>query len=329
MRIIKKIPIDRIFSKIYQDFGLEDIEESTIVEWAGDVLSHIEIDKTYVERVAFIEVKNHQIELPNDLIGLLRVARNNRWEKPQKNCTVTKEEVKEMGCEIPVVENNEIVPCVQNIPVLLNCRGELVTPYGVAYYRPNFKVDHDYYVWTGSNTYRDYFTLVRPSSNSFKAALICEIEKEKKDRIYSSVEDEYQIIDGKYLRFSFREGQVAVAYLAQAIDLKSGYPLIPDDISVIKAITHYILYMYCRKMHIIGREGYKEKYKEAEADYQWYISQAQNKLFAPHGIDEFQAMTEQRYSFLPNIYKYRTHERAYKGYRSAQEDIDNINRNHG
>lgn len=298
MRIVKKIPIDRILSKIYNDFGFEDIEESTVVEWTGDVLSQLDVFKSYEERVAFIEVKNHQAKLPNDIISILRIARNNRYSKD--SCTSTSC-IKECLCD----KKEKVEEPTQEMVMWRDCTGRLILPHGVeaVYYTPDFKVDHLFWSWIDSDLYTSSFSYIKPADDAFKSAIVCEQFKEGKDRLYNPTNDEYSIV-GDSIRVSFKEGQIALAYLAQPLDINTGYPLIPDDISVINAITNYILFMYCRKMDIIGRDGYKERYKTAEEDYQWYLSQAKNKLYAPYGVDEFQKITEQRYSFLPNVGKF-------------------------
>ena len=58
-------------------------------------------------------------------------------------------------------------------------------------------------------------------------------------------------------------------------------------------------------MWYLGREGYADKYKQAESDYNWYINQAKNKLFGPYGIDDFQDLLEQNKQLIPNLSRYK------------------------
>lgn len=325
MRIIKRVSIDRIFSKVYNDYGLEDIDESTIVEWVGDVLSHLEVEKAYTEKVSFLEIKNHQAELPSHIISILKVARNMKFN-PKTCCT--QEDLEDLGCGTPIIENCELSPCLENLPLISCCDRYTEFPCGQVHRKPNFNFNYDYYSWISSDMYTSQFKTIRGSHDAFKTGLICEIDKDKNSRVYNTSIDEYQLVDGRYIRVNFKDGQLAIAYLSQAVDTETGYPLIPDDISVISAITNYVLFMYCRKMHIAGRPGMKEKYKEAEADYQWYLSQAKNKLYFPHGEDEFQKLTNQRFAFIPNIYK-RDRGIGSSLTRFAQDDINYINRHNG
>ena len=69
------------------------------------------------------------------------------------------------------------------------------------------------------------------------------VAEETSTGLYNSSSDEYTIAGGfpnMNLRFSFKEGQIALAYLRTVIDPETQYPVIPDDIKFITAITYYI-----------------------------------------------------------------------------------------
>ena len=87
-------------------------------------------------------------------------------------------------------------------------------------------------------------------------------------------------------------------------DEKTGYPLIPDDYSIITAITMYITMKYMGRLWYMGREGYADKYQKSEQDWQWYCKQAGNKQMMPHGVDQFQNFTESRNQLLPSKNRY-------------------------
>lgn len=57
------------------------------------------------------------------------------------------------------------------------------------------------------------------------------------DTTYSN--DEYTVIQDQ-LRFSFKEGLVAVAYIRTKVDIETGYPMIPDDESAKAALITLI-----------------------------------------------------------------------------------------
>jgi len=84
-------------------------------------------------------------------------------------------------------------------------------------------------------------------------------------------------------------------------------PMIPDDVSVVNAITYYITWKFMQRMYFSGREGYAEKMQYAEKQWGWYCKQSVNKTMMPHGVDEHQNLLEERYKMLPDrnaYYKY-------------------------
>lgn len=115
---------------------------------------------------------------------------------------------------------------------------------------------------------------------------------------------EYSVVQGKFLRFSFREGIVALAYTRQMVDPETGYPMIPDEISAITAITKYITMKLMERDYYAGRDGSQGRLQKAESDWQWYCKQAANQHFGLHGIDDFQDMLEQRQHMIPNLNHY-------------------------
>lgn len=302
MRITKKTTVDRIISKVYNDFGLDEIDESVIIEWIGDVLAQLDIHKAYQERVAFLEVKNHEAEIPDDMISLREVSINNNYNPDSENYEC--KDYCKCDCKEAIGEE-ESISCEEEVTMFRDCRGRLVIPEGYerVYFTTNFKLSpkNPYIGSTDFYGKNNCFTKIKASDNVYKSLKICDDSSECVKSLYSPNQEEFSVI-GNNFRFSFKEGQVVVSYLSQPIDIETGYPLIPDDISIISAITNYILFMYCRKMHIIGRDGYKEKYQEAEKDYNWYLSQAKNKLYGLYGEDEHDKFTESYLKIIPTKY---------------------------
>lgn len=285
MRVIKKTTLDRVFNKLYRDLGLEEISESDVIEWTGEVLEHIGVVDMYEEHVAFIEVDNHKAQLPNNLISIIQVAKNNRALKKDDGL-----------CYHEVAKTCE--PLRQDF-VPLDCRGGLIGDYEVAYYRPFFDLQYEYSGWMQSSLYSNTFSPVRLSNKTFFNSLVCP----ENDQIYSGSRDEYTI-KGDTLVLSFKEGQVAIAYYSFPVDVETGYPMIPDHVSVIQAIVSYVTYKYMQRLWYLGREGYGDKYKQAEIDYHWYINQAKTALFGPYGVDDFQDLLDQN-TLIPNLSKYK------------------------
>lgn len=289
------VSADRIISKIYRDLGIEEISETDMIEWTGEALEGIGAITLYEEAVAFVEVENHTADLPCGLHSIMQVARNNFWSKDNKSL-----------CPANIItdcETEDIKPgcgCAPGCkPVPLDCKGSPLTDYEVAYYRPYFDLQYEYWGWMGSNYYRTQYTPVRLSNNSFFGTVVYPEDQ----KLYHSAVDEYTLSGGK-LTFSFKEGSVAIAYNRQVVDQETGYPMIPDDYSVITAITMYIIMKYMARMWYMGREGYSDKFQKAEQDWQFYCKQAGNTLLMIYGEDEHQQQLDGRKQMIPDHNKY-------------------------
>ncbi len=306
-RQVKFTSLDRVLAKLYRDLGLEEINESDVVEWTGEALEFIGTQMLYDQAVAFVEIENHQADLPNNLHQIIQVARNNRWTKQEKkslcpaniilDCTT--EEAEDSGDVGSPCGCNTSSPYYQGF-IPLDCEGGIIGEHEVAYYRPYFDLKYEYELWRGSHYYATQYTPVRLSNHSFMGTLVCEDHPED---LYTSSTDEYTLVRDK-IRTSFKEGSLAIAYYKQALDEESGYPLIPDDASVLSAITYYITWKYMQRMWYMGREGYGDKMQQAEQQWIWYCKQSGNKFYLPHGEDDFMNFTDARNQLLPSRDRY-------------------------
>lgn len=301
----KYINLDRILSKIYRDLGIEEISETDVIEWSAEALEAIGAISLYEEAVAFIEVENYHADLPCGMHSIMQIARNNHWVKEEKDICLNPANIL-LDCTTEQISQQANTGCgcsnttsVQGVPV--DCDGRIIGDFEVAYYRPYFDLQYEYHGWCKSNVYTQQYTPVRLSNHSFFNSIVC--EEEDFNNLYQSTQDEYTII-GDRLRFSFKEGSIAIAYHRQVVDPETGYPMIPDDYSVITAITMYITMKYMGRMWYLGREGYGDKFQKAEQDWQWYCKQAGNTLLAPYGEDEFQKILDGRKQMIPRHNRY-------------------------
>lgn len=294
--------LDRIISKLYRDLGLEEISETDIIEWSGEALEAIGAISLYEEAVAFSEVSGHQTDLPNGLHSIIQIARNNEFNKEKENLCpadiLTDGATEDLECNTK--KGCSTAPeGLSDYPVPLDCNGSPITDYEVAYYRPYFDLQYEYYGWSNSRVCQEKYTPVRLANHSFFNSIVCEEDPE----LYHSCIDEYTIVDNK-LRFSFKEGSVAIAYYRQKIDPETGYPMIPDDISVTTAITYYITWKYMARMWYMGREGYGDKMQVAQQQWHWYCGQAGNKMMQLFGEDEHQNFLDDRHQMIPRHNRY-------------------------
>jgi hypothetical protein len=305
-RKLNYVSVDRILSKVYRDLGLEEISESDVIEWVGESLEHIGAITLYEESVAFIEIENHQADLPNGLHSIIQVAKNNRWIKSTKDICPANVILDCSTEEISSPDNscgclsNSALP--EGSPIPLDCNGTPIIDYEMAYYRPYFDLQYEYHGWMKSNLYQQEYTPVRLANHTFFNTVVCDEDP----KIYCpscGVSDEYTLVGDK-IRTSFKEGSIALAYYRQKIDSETGYPMIPDEVSVISAITYYITWKYMARMWYMGREGYADKMQVAEQQWQWYCKQAGNKQMMLYGVDQHQNFTDGRFQLIPRKNKY-------------------------
>lgn len=283
------VSIDRIFSKLIRD-ATDQFNEGDVIEWCGEALEFIQAVRSYEEAVAFIEVRNHQCALPSGLHAIIQVARNHCWKGTADDTLCPQLLISE-------ATKNPLDTPSASIPVALDCNGEPINAFDLAYYRPFFDLKFEHDLWCGHPRYTKCFAPVRLATSTFFNNLVC--REVNHDRIYRSSIDEYTPIQKKFLRFSFKEGIVAVSYLRQIVDEETGYPMIPDNISYTTAITKYILMMMAQKEFFNNREGSGSKLQKFEVDWQWYCKQASNSDMMPNGIDEHQNLLDQRSYILP------------------------------
>ena len=300
-RKLQYTTLDRVISKLYRDLGLEEISETDIIEWSAEALEFIGAVALYEEAVSFIEVENYQADLPNGLHSVIQVAKNNKWCKEDKStcpanvildCTTEQmldSTSPHCGC------NEEPVEC----PIITDCQGKIIGDYEIAYYRPYFDLQYEFYGWSHSNYYKQEYTPVKLANHTFFNSIVCEEDPV----LYRNCTDEYTIVENK-IRTSFKDGYIAVSYYRQKVDPETGYPMIPDEISVITAITMYVTMKYMARLWYMGREGYADKYQKAEQDWQWYCKQAGNKQMMLYGVDQHQNFTESKFQLIPKLNRY-------------------------
>ena len=188
-------------------------------------------------------------------------------------------------------------------PVPLDCNGTPITDYELAYYRPYFDLIYEYEAWNGHPLFNSCFVPVRLADSTFFNSVVCQENDPSLTTLYKTTEHEYSVRD-PYLRFSFKEGQIAISYLRTKVD-DVGFPMVPDDYSVKEAIIRYVRYkILSKKYDRSDSPATERKYIKAEQDWQWYCGQAGNSLMMPKTIDDMEDLTQGRSYLLPRRYMY-------------------------
>lgn len=299
------VSLDTIFSKINRDLRGSNIEESDIIEWAGEALGFMKVKNLNEEAVAFVEVKNHRADMPEGLKFIIQIARNNTWTGD--NSQFCPKVILDKLSQDNTVNPNESP--MEGVPI--DEETGLPDDTDIAYYRPYFDLQYEYQGWANTAYYKESYTPVRLSNQSFFKTLVAQETNPHIQDIYRScTSDEYTII-GNYpnngLLFSFQEGFVAIAYIRPMVDSATGYPLVPDDSSCINAISYYIKWKMAERNRWNGVDGANTEAQEAERLWLKYIRQAINSQKMPNSIDEYQNLMEQSLYLIPRT-------RMYYGY---------------
>lgn len=288
--------INRVFEKVnkMRPGGFNEVD---VINWVGEALEQIGVPKLYEEAICYKVVENYQTTLPSYFHNIIQIARDTHYEAPFEQvgiCDIAQQPQEENESEsvVPEPENLCCDPRIPNCyyypngdghPVIINQLGEPLTEYGLAFYRP-------YSTWDFTSMEKTRFKPVRLAENNFFHAVVCQKEDA---RVYKNCEDEYKIVDGSLLRFSFQEGGIVIAYLKTRTD-DAGYPLVPDNVSVITAILSYIRWQYALDDFYSYRQGSETRLNKSEADWHWYCKQATNNYMIPSSVDEWQNLLEQR-----------------------------------
>lgn len=292
--------VDSILAKYHRDFKGLGIDEGDAIEWIGEALGFMKIASASEEAVAFLEVKNHQVDIPNGMHYIIQIARSNQWS-PEEPETCSPEAIVTQVLEIE--PDHSCTDCggwTDNL-VPIDCQGNIIGDYEVAYYRPYFDLQYEYLGWAQKAYNGGAFSPVRLANNSFLSTLVCTVPGT--EGLYQGCTDEYTIVQDK-LRFSFERGFVAVAYVRQMLDVDTGYPMVPDDESARSAITYYMAWKIKQQECFNHREGACQLADRAEERWLKYIKQFKNKAKMPTGVDQYQNLMEQSKYLLPNHNRY-------------------------
>lgn len=272
--------VERVLGKFHRDLQGTEVSETNLIEWIGEALGFLQVYQIQEEAVAFLEVENYEAELPPYFNAVIQIAKRSGGVIDKCTPPIEEEGYTPIQCEKECED-----PCKKS------CKEEGLTYLNTKWTYPS---------WVNSSYYEREYSPIRLSNHSYAHACI-----RNKDEVYQHCTEEYSIVGTTFrkLRFSFKEGLVALSYIRSAIDKETGYPLIPDDVSYMAAITYYLKWKLSEWYQWNGREGFQSLPMDMERKWLKYARQAKNKAKIPKTIDEYQNMLEQTHS-LPNPYKY-------------------------
>lgn len=301
--------IEALQAKIHRELGAYDLNEVDIIEMAAEALESIDARPQLEQAVAFCEVKNNVTRMPQGMKYIVQIARNNNWTKEwtiKTACDLG--DAYSVGDPQAVVKANVLCPAVIEQEVaeessgceyaLQDCYGNIVTNYEPVYYRPYFDLNYQALDWVSSSYYQANYTPVRLAVHSFFDTVVC--QEEGWETLYRTVKDEY-VPDWPFLKFSFKEGSVAIAYLRNKTDDR-GLPLIPDRVEYLQAITAYVRWKLSERKVDLDPNMAPIADRNRRA---WlvHVMQAANHVRMP-SIDQMQNIMEQRSYLLPRRQNY-------------------------
>lgn len=302
MRNIEYTTVDRILSKIYREIPEDEVNDNDIIEWIGEALDFLNVVRIQESAVHFATVTDYHIDMPEHLQYIIQIAKlnegcshcheyhsndyHNTGNLVQSSygcnsCSSIYDEINEEFKDKYIAEQSDL-PCGEE-PCM----------------KPFFNMSIDFKVWQASPYYVNNFVPVRLATHSFFNSIVCS-DKDGND-IYKSCVDEYTIVGTteKRIRFSFRDGLVAISYIRSKVDPDTGYPYIPDDSSVLSAIVYYIKWKLAEIHMWNGDRNFFGINDRMEQKWLKYVAQSKNKFKMPSGVDEYQNLLEGSRYLLP------------------------------
>lgn len=258
------VSVETILSKFHRDLGQEGLNEFDAIEWIGEAAELLSIPSVKEEAVYFAEIRDFETDLPPGFHQMRMVAKHMNWTK-EKKCSLPKNVVE--------TEQKKMDKC--RFCQSSSCGGSCSSACDFSEYFPFVNTTWQYIDWTQSPFFINNFQEVTPSRNVFFNSLVCEED----DIPYENCGEEYSIVGtvNRKLRVSFRSGYVALAYYKNATD-ENGYPLIPDEVRFLTAVTHYLGWKIAQRLAWHGRQGYAGLAQENERLWLKYSRQGKNHL---------------------------------------------------
>jgi len=298
------VSVNNILSKgVREGLNVVGASEADAVEMIGEALEFIGAFGQYEETVTLLDVVDHKVALPEDLVEVIQMAYTKSVVDPTLCISDEGETLDETCTTCPEPETPECWNAHNQYYIPEQRYYDVVASYGV--------------VSNYNSNYYDNFQPLKLDKSNFRSAkgLHCL----DSINLYCESEDTYSIHRG-YVNTSFQTGTIALAYLQQPLD-EDGYPMIIDEISFRTAVVAYI------KMRIADSKYFSNPtpangslLNTYTSDWQWYCKQAKNAQLMPSNLDE----REQLYRSNMRLVKKRN---SYGSFFSGTNSLENLNFN--
>lgn len=295
------------------------LDESDLLDWAGQALGMLKIHAASQEAIMFSEIKDHHVELP-PIHNIIQVAYDTQWCKGDKNNVCERDVVESIVACAP--EEEKHLACPKYVEV--DCHGYAKSAYEKppVEYRARFDFANYYPYWVGSRIYQERFQLVTLADHTFFNSIVCQPKNNPYNNFHhdddhrahhhghTGNKPEYTLVGGeeqRAMRFSMREGYVGISYTRAAQD-EEGMPLIPDQEYALQAVSYYIAWKIHEQDAYRHTEGAFGLAQEAKREWRHYAGMFKSNAKMPHGEGQYLALREQSLYMLPRL------ERPYNFY---------------
>ena len=282
------VGIERVISSVYRDLRPKtQLEESDLVEWAGEALEQIGAYTQYTEAVEYITVADYRALIPCGLHKIVRLAYK---YTPGDPC----------GCAFKITSSDSTSStctcttcggCDTTDP----CADLETTSESVLVTQTKQLIDyHLTYRFSRTSSYFKEWKPMRLATSNYAKAKTAHCAN--CINLSNTCDAEYSV-DHPYIKTSFQNGHICLAYIKQPLDDRN-LPLIPDQVSYIEAIKRYLI-MKISYSDFIKGAIHPNIFAKLEDDWHWYCAQARNKANMPDNIDKLQNMVDRHVRLIP------------------------------
>jgi hypothetical protein len=239
---IKYTSIKSVLDDIYSMVPDVDWNEEKMLEWVAKGYRKLNLPSKYVEKVAFIDVSNHQGALPTELKYI------NQMFYREGPSTTTEEDLEEIA-KITGIEEDK------------------------PFYRLMVNADEFHQRIYESNYFTRYYQPLRRYDGHFG------FQPCTQDIPRTNCQHHYSY-EGDYIMTSFSTGCIMLSYLAYQKDC-DGLDMIPDDEVLKDALFHFAMYRYWMSRSIMQEQGSMQRMRYHQQMYTHNSKRAAARLNMP------------------------------------------------
>lgn len=242
--------ISRVKTRLYSLDEASLIDEVTLISWSKWMIDRLGMSLS-IEKEEIIEVENYQCKLPEDFHLLWVVHKCEQCGKQE-------------GSRVKYYLNSRPITVYSDNIVETICYNKCEIQRTKEFVTQRMYVEET----------------ETPIERKFCNRSLLSLDKRvKKNRCHTKCENLYSKntehfnFDNSKMYFNFEEGTIHLQYYAYNQD-EEGYPLIPNDQYVIKAIEDYLTYQIFLQLYYNAEGDYAQRMQKAEIEHQSSMGEA-------------------------------------------------------